>query len=103
VFKIGIGLEGMIKKWSARIKQLGVFVDLCERFVARFGYFALFIIMAIPLMTDTVPLYIFSIANREGKTMKMEWFVVVNFIAGVTRAIIFLVLLDYFNIVNLVG
>jgi hypothetical protein len=59
--------------------------------------------MAIPLMTDTVPLYIFSIANREGKTMKMEWFVVVNFIAGVTRAIIFLVLLDYFNIVNLVG
>ena len=29
-------------------------------------------------MTDTIPLYIFSIVNKDVKTMKMEWFVVVN-------------------------
>jgi len=90
VFKIGIGLEGMIKKWSAGIKRIGQFADLCERSVVRFGHYALFHILAISLMTDTIPLHISSIVNKEEETMKMEWFVVLNFMAGVTRAIIVL-------------
>ncbi|MCJ7607694.1 MAG: hypothetical protein MUO94_07605, partial [Thermoplasmata archaeon] len=50
------------------------------------GYPAMFAIMAIPFMVDTIPLYVFSVLNKEGELMTLKWFVLVNFLAGVTRA-----------------
>jgi len=44
------------------------------------------VIMAIPGMVDTIPLYVFSILNKEGKLMTLRGFVVVNILAGITRA-----------------
>ena len=49
-------------------------------------------------MSDTAILYIFSITNKDGKALQMKWFAVVNFLAGVTRAIFLVTLLYIFNI-----
>lgn len=61
-----------------------------EKFIRRFGYPAVFVIMMIPLMIDTVPLYVFSILNKETgkKYMTERGFVLVNIGAGITRAVI---------------
>jgi membrane protein YqaA with SNARE-associated domain len=93
VFWIGLEIEGPIRKWSARIKWFGKFIELCERFVARYNYYALFILLCIPFMSDTAVLYVFSITNKDGKAMNMRWFAITNFVAGVVRACIFLGLL----------
>ena len=102
VFRIGMEIEGPIRRWSHRFKWFGKFIELCERFVARFGYYALYVLLSIPFMSDTAVLYIFSITNKDGKAMEIKWFAVVNFLAGVTRAIFLVVLLYIFN-VNLFG
>ncbi len=57
-----------------------------ENLVRRYGYPAMFVIMAIPGMIDTVPLYIFSILNKEGTLMTLRGFVITNIAAGITRA-----------------
>lgn len=98
VFKIGMEIEGPVRRWSKRIKWFGKFIELCERFVARFGYYALYVLLSIPFMSDTAILYIFSITNKDGEAMKLKWFAVVNFLAGVTRAIFLVTLLYIFNI-----
>ena len=49
-------------------------------------------------MSDTAVLYIFSITNKGGEALKMKWFALVNFLAGITRAICLVVLLYIFNI-----
>jgi membrane protein YqaA with SNARE-associated domain len=66
-------------------------LDKSEGFVRRYGYFALFAILTIPFMLDTVPLYIFSVLNKEGKLMKLHWFAIVNVLAGTIRASIILI------------
>jgi len=98
VFKIGMEIEGPVRRWSKRMKWFGKFIELCERFVARYGYYALYVLLSIPFMSDTAILYIFSITNKDGEAMQMKWFVVVNFLAGVTRAIFLVTLLYIFNI-----
>lgn len=93
VFWIGLEIEGPIRRWSKRFRFFGRFIDLCERFVARYNYYALFILLCIPFMSDTAVLYVFSIANRDGESMNMRWFAFTNFVAGVVRATIFMGLL----------
>jgi hypothetical protein len=102
VFRIGVEIEGPIRRWSLRFRWFGKFMQLAEIFVARFGYYALYVLLSIPFMSDTAVLYIFSITNKDGDAMKLKWFAVVNFLAGVTRAILLVVLLYIFN-VNLFG
>ena len=87
VFMIGVRIEDNVRQWT----RWGWFQKLLKRstiLVERFGYIGLFIIMSIPIMTDTVPLYIFSLLNKEGKIFEMKWFVLANFFAGATRAFI---------------
>ncbi len=98
VFRIGLEIEGPIRRWSQRFKFFGKFIGLCERFVARFNYYALYILLSIPGNSDTAMLYIFSITNKDGQALKMKWFALVNFLAGITRAIFLVVLLYIFNI-----
>ena len=68
--------------------------DKSESFVAKYNYYALYVILSIPLMLDTVPIYIFSLANKNGKALEVKWFAVTNFFAGVTRATILWVLFE---------
>jgi len=85
VFYIGIGIETTVMKF----KKWGWFrwlLEKSEKFVRKYGYFAMFALMAIPGMVDTIPLYVFSILNKEGKLMTLRGFVLVNILAGITRA-----------------
>jgi membrane protein YqaA with SNARE-associated domain len=97
VFFIGAKLEQTVLnygKWGW-FKWL---LDKSEGFVRRYGYFALFAILATPFMLDTIPLYIFSVLNKEGKLMRLRWFVLVNVLAGITRASIVLLAFRHFGI-----
>ena len=85
VFYIGMGIEKTVMKF----KRWGWFrwlLEKSEKFVRKYGYFAMFAIMSIPGMVDMIPLYVFSILNKEGKLMTLRGFVVVNILAGITRA-----------------
>jgi membrane protein YqaA with SNARE-associated domain len=96
VFFIGFKVDERVKKSTKRFKRYGIFVKKMEEFVSKYGYYALYIIMSIPLMIDTVPLYLFSIYNKNEEGMSLNGFVLVNFFAGCTRAvIIFAVLLGF--------
>lgn len=87
VFQIGVKVENNVRQW-ARWEWFQKLLEKSTILVEKFGYIGLFVIMSIPIMTDTVPLYIFSLLNKEGKIFEMKWFVLSNFFAGVTRAFI---------------
>jgi hypothetical protein len=40
-------------------------------------------------MPDTVPIYVYSIFNRQGQAISPRTFLIVNFIAGFIRATVF--------------
>lgn len=96
VFFIGAKVEGAVERFS----RWGWFKWLLvksEAFVGRYGIFAMYIIMSIPGMVDTIPLYLFSIFNKRGTIIRLRDFALANFLAGITRA--FLI----FAIVELLG
>lgn len=87
VFVIGVRAEKLVNKylswgWFQRL------MARVERFCTRFGYIAMYLVMCIPLMTDTVPLYIFSILNKDGEVFERNWFVLTNLWAGITRTLL---------------
>jgi hypothetical protein len=86
IFYLGIKVEGPIRNMSRRWEWFRRFVDLMDRFVCKTRYIGLYILLSIPLMTDTVPIYLFSVFNKEGKALGPRWFTLTNFLAGVTRA-----------------
>jgi hypothetical protein len=98
VFFIGLKVDEKAKNMTDRFKRYGKFVKLLEGFVGRFGYYALYVILSIPLMVDTVPLYLFAIYNKNEGGMDQKGFVMVNFLAGCTRAIIIFAVLWSFGI-----
>lgn len=98
VFYIGVNVEGPIMRFCDRWRWARKFVDACQRFVERFRYVGLYIILSVPLMVDTVPVYLFSIFNRDGKALEVRYFAIVNFLAGVTRAIIVYVFFTFLGI-----
>jgi len=69
-----------------------------EAFTRRYGVFAMYVIMSIPGMIDTVPLYIFSIINKERTLISLRDFVLANFLAGINRAFIIFALLEILGI-----
>jgi hypothetical protein len=73
-----------------------------EGFVRRRGIVAMYVIMSIPGMVDTIPLYIFSILNKEGKLMSLRDFALANLLAGVNRAFLIYAILELLGI-NLFG
>ena len=94
-FEIGTRVRVTLKKTSIGTPLTKKIVAWCERFVRKYGYYGLFIIMSTPLMIDSASLYLFSMLNSkdEGKrAMTRTWFVLINIAAGAVRGtIIFLV------------
>ena len=87
VFVIGIKVESLVAgymKWRWFRKMMMA----THKFCVKFGYLAMYFIMCIPLMTDTVPLYIFSILNKKGDVFELKWFVITNFWAGIARTLV---------------
>ena len=93
VFHIGGGLRRTMKKWSIGPSFTKKIIDACETFVKRYGYIGLFIIMSIPLMVDSITLYLFSLLNPKtnGRSaMQGRFFVLINIAAGFVRGSIIL-------------
>ena len=85
VYFIGAKVEQTIQRF-ARWGWFNWLLVKSEAFVRRYGYFAMYIIIASPGMVDTIPRYIFSLLNKEGELMTFRGFVIVNVLAGITRA-----------------
>ncbi len=100
-FEIGTRIRGAIKKRSMGTPLTKKIVGLCEQFVKRYGYYGLFIIMSIPLMVDSITVYIFSLLNpkSDGKRgMARTWFVLINVAAGAMRGTIIILVAYFFSI-----
>ncbi|HSV42791.1 MAG TPA: hypothetical protein VLH13_05205 [Methanomassiliicoccales archaeon] len=90
VFYIGFELGGPIRRWSEKIWIFAKFVEFCEWFVKKFKHLGLFILLCVPFMSDTVLIYIFSLFNKEGKTLNVVWFALANLGGGIVRAVIYI-------------
>lgn len=101
VFEFGLKMGDTVRRWSTRFRVIDWIVKGMGWIVAKFRYLGLYLLLSIPLMTDTVPLYLFSLFNEKGE-LRLRYFALVNFLAGITRAAILYLLLTYFNI-NLFG
>jgi membrane protein YqaA with SNARE-associated domain len=97
VFFIGAKVESAIMRFS-RWGWFKWLLDKSEAFVRRFGSLALYVIMSIPGMVDTIPLYLFSILNKEGQLMTLRDFTVANILAGINRAMLIYTLFFVFGI-----
>ncbi|MFH0816034.1 MAG: hypothetical protein V1934_04380 [Methanobacteriota archaeon] len=87
VFTIGVKLEDDVRRWL-KWKWFQSLMDKSSWLVQKLGYLGLYIILSIPLMADTIPLYLFSFLNRDGKIFENKWFFATNILAGMCRAIL---------------
>lgn len=69
-----------------------------EGFTRKYGVIAMYVIMSIPGMIDTVPLYVFAIINKERTLIRLRDFALANFLAGINRAFIIFALLEILGI-----
>ncbi len=92
IFFLGLKVEDNIRRWSEKYKIVNKVVRFSIWFVDKTGYVGLFILLSIPFMTDTVPIYIYALFNEEGKLMKRNYFLLTNFAAGIVRGLIFILL-----------
>jgi hypothetical protein len=44
-------------------------------------------------MSDTVPVYVYSLFNHQGDLLSLPTFLVTNFLAGVNRALLVLIVI----------
>lgn len=88
IFFLGTKVEDDIRRWSERYEIARRFVDVMIDFVRKTRYIGLLILLSIPLMMDTVPIYIYSLFNKEGEILQLRLFLAVNFIAAIFRSII---------------
>jgi membrane protein YqaA with SNARE-associated domain len=86
IFYLGLRVEGGIRRWADRYRWIDRFVRWCERFVRKTNYIGLYVLLSIPLMSDTVPLYLYALFNEEGKALDRRAFLISNFLAAWTRA-----------------
>ena len=87
VFNIGVHLEDEIRRY-AKWRWFKVLLERSSWFVSKAGYIGLYILLIIPGMTDTIPLYVFSLLNREGDIFEDGTFALTNLLAGFSRALI---------------
>ena len=100
-FEIGSKVRDIFESKSLGTKLTKKIIDWCERFVIKYGYIGLLIIMSIPLMIDSATLYLFSLLNPkdDGKrAMTRMSFMIINIIAGAIRGTIIILIAIYFNI-----
>jgi membrane protein DedA with SNARE-associated domain len=98
VFFIGRKIDETVGVYARKWRWYRWLLVKSENLVRRYGYPAMFVIMSIPGMVDTIPLYVFSVLNKEGELMTLKGFVLVNFLAGITRAILIFTLFTAFGV-----
>ncbi len=101
VFYIGTGVRKTTKKWTLKSQRIKQFITSSENFVKKYGAVGLYLFMSIPLMIDTLPLYLFSILNAEenGKrALSKKKFVIINILAGATRGTLVIIISNVLKI-----
>jgi hypothetical protein len=98
VFFLGRKIDETVGQYAMKWGWYRWLLEKSEKLVRRYGYVAMYAIMSMPGMVDTIPLYIFSILNKEGKLMTLWGFVLTNILAGVTRALLIYALFTAFDI-----
>jgi membrane protein DedA with SNARE-associated domain len=101
VFILGLRVEGPIRYTSARYRILGRIVGYITRFVRVTKWMGLLLLLSIPLLPDTLPIYLYSLFNKQGQLIRAWVFLLVNFVGGTVRALIWFALLEVFGIVIL--
>jgi len=86
---IGVATHMLFHRW----KWTRWLTNRLDNLISKLNYLGLYIIMSGPFMPDTLTLYSFSISDVR-KDFKVQWFALTNFLAGFTRAVVFLILLD---------
>ena len=92
IFVLGVRVENSIRWWSARWRFAKWFVDKADLFVQKTGYLGLYLLLSIPLMSDTIPIYLYSLFNKEGKALERNLFLGANFFAAINRVLVLVVL-----------
>lgn len=85
IFVFGLNVEGSVRKWSERWRVAAWFVKKAETFVGKTGYAGLYVLLSIPLMSDTIPIYVYSVFNEAGKVLERNMFLIANFLAALNR------------------
>lgn len=110
IFFLGVNLEEQIRGWSRRLRLVAAIVRGCEWVVQKTRYVGLFLLLSIPLMSDTAVLYVFALFNPPAKndangrpvharhTLKMVPFVLTNFFGGIARVAMFVFVLRVFGV-----
>jgi membrane protein YqaA with SNARE-associated domain len=93
IFLMGVKVDRLIESASARSLVMKKLVNFCVWFVSKTSYIGLFLLLTLPFMSDTVPLYVYSLFNHEGEILSARYFIFTNFLAGVNRALILLIAL----------
>ena len=88
IFLLGVRVEDNIRWWSEKWRFAKWFVDKADLFVQKTGYLGLYVLLSIPLMSDTIPIYLYSLFNKEGKALERNLFLVANFLAAINRVAI---------------
>lgn len=67
VFLVGDRAKGTerFEKFLVRHRWARIFFDASERFVKRYGVFAVFVLLSIPGFPDTVSLYLFAVVGNR--------------------------------------
>jgi membrane protein DedA with SNARE-associated domain len=98
IFVLGLRVEGPIRYYSARYPILGRIVGYITRFVRVTKWIGLFVLLAIPFFPDTIPIYLYSLFNKQGQLIPAWVFLLVNLVAGALRAIIFFFVVELFGV-----
>lgn len=85
--KANEGLATMLEKHAFLRRTF----EAMERFAKKYGYFAVFVIFAIPFMSDTAPLFILAVLD-----MRKSFFLGVSFLAIVARSLLYIYAGEFF-------
>jgi len=88
VFHLGLRIEKSIRFWSDRYPWTRRLIAGLGRFVERTGYIGLYVLLSIPFMPDTIPVYLYSLFNTEGKWLSERTYLLSNFLAAINRSAI---------------
>lgn len=92
IFLIGLRVEDNIRHYAARYRIAGQAVGYIVRFVRATRWIGLFVLLSIPFFPDTVPVYLYSLFNKQGQLIHFHVFLGVNFLAGIARGYLFLLI-----------
>jgi hypothetical protein len=102
IFEIGGFIRKKASAWTLNVYRLRRVIDGLERFIQRYGYYALFLLMSIPLMLDSVVLYLFSFLNKKKNAraaLTRRWFIGITMAASILRGIIILLIAEVVKII----